>query len=248
MDLPAERGAAPAGPPVIGLAGAESSFLSRFSRARLPSAAEPPRRCGGYDGQVGYQSVSETLPEDPPAVRGRPVAVTLRIASAAWALVSLALGIAVHALGDGAHVMAPSAAARSAPPATASRFTGVGVTVLTFVDHSRTVVLDHRREPRTLVVVVRYPELGAVPARAAGPYPLIVFAHGFNVTPATYSDLLADWARAGYVVAAPVFPLENADAPGGPDESDLVNEPADMSFVVTKLLAARARRAVCSAD
>ena len=45
------------------------------------------------------------------------------------------------------------------------------------------------------------------------------------------------WARAGYVVAAPVFPLENANAPGGPDEPDIVNQPTDMSFVITQLLA-----------
>jgi predicted dienelactone hydrolase len=41
---------------------------------------------------------------------------------------------------------------------------------------------------------------------------------------------------AGYVVAAPVFPLENANAPGGPNESDLINQPRDMSFVITQML------------
>jgi fermentation-respiration switch protein FrsA (DUF1100 family) len=40
------------------------------------------------------------------------------------------------------------------------------------------------------------------------------------------------------VVAAPAFPLENADAPEGPDRSDLVNQPADMRFVISRLLAA----------
>ena len=49
---------------------------------------------------------------------------------------------------------------------------------------------------------------------------------------------MQSWARAGYVVAAPVFPLENANAPGGPDESDLVNQPADMRFVISRMLAA----------
>jgi predicted dienelactone hydrolase len=39
------------------------------------------------------------------------------------------------------------------------------------------------------------------------------------------------------VVAAPVFPLANANAPGGPDESDLVNQPSDMSFVISSMLA-----------
>ncbi len=43
--------------------------------------------------------------------------------------------------------------------------------------------------------------------------------------------------EAGYVVAAPVFPVESANAPGGPDESDLVNEPGDLSFVISQLTA-----------
>ena len=98
--------------------------------------------------------------------------------------------------------------------------------VVTFMDAAR---------GRRLVTVVRYP-------KAPGPFPLIVFGHGFAVTPAPYSALLRAWARAGYVVAAPVFPLGNADAPGGPDEQDLVNQPRDMSFVITRMLAASATR------
>src|SRR5262249_10684386 len=105
------------------------------------------------------------------------------------------------------------------------------------------------RAPRTLLTYVRYPALGApsrTDARDApaahtdGPFPLIVFGHGFAVTPALYARLLRAWARAGYVVAAPVFPLENANAPGGPDESDLMNQPADMRFLIARLLAANA--------
>jgi dienelactone hydrolase len=86
------------------------------------------------------------------------------------------------------------------------------------------------------VTVVRYPRNGR------GPFPLIVFGHGFAVTPAYYFRLLRAWAQAGFVVAAPVFPLENQHAPGGPNESDLVNEPRDMSVVITRMLAASASR------
>lgn len=126
----------------------------------------------------------------------------------------------------------------------------VGVRVLTFVDRSRTVRYPGEAPaPRTLVTIVRYPAVGssgggdidgARPLRAGGPYPLVIFGHGFAVTPSIYAPLLRAWARAGYVVAAPVFPLGNANAPGGPNESDLVNQPADMSFVITQLLAASA--------
>jgi len=109
--------------------------------------------------------------------------------------------------------------------------------VLTLVDSSRLIRLPGRRpQPRRLVTVVRYPE------HASGPFPLIVFGHGFAVTPAYYFRLLQAWAQAGYVVAAPVFPLGNAHAPGGPDEADIVNQPRDMSFVITRMLAASADR------
>jgi len=124
----------------------------------------------------------------------------------------------------------------------------VGERVLTFVDHSRRVRLRGRPpEPRSLVTVIRYPALGpasrtdvpgAPPDRRAGPFPLIVFGHGFAVTPAPYAPLLQAWARAGYVVVAPIFPLENANAPGGPDESDLPNQPRDMRLVISRMLAA----------
>ena len=127
----------------------------------------------------------------------------------------------------------------------------MGLRVLRLVDHTRVIRLpDGRTEPRALVTYVRYPVVGrrsggdlpgAPPAIAAGPYPLLIFGHGFAVTPIPYTRLLRAWARAGYVVAAPVFPLENANAPGGPNENDLVNQPADMSFVITQLLLASSR-------
>jgi dienelactone hydrolase len=102
--------------------------------------------------------------------------------------------------------------------------------VFRFIDRSRTIVLpDGRRIPRPITTIVRFPSNG-------GPYPLIVFGHGFTLTPGKYSALLRAWTRAGYVVAAPVFPLGNTHAPGGPTEADLPNQPADMSFVITRLL------------
>jgi predicted dienelactone hydrolase len=121
------------------------------------------------------------------------------------------------------------AAVVAAPPVTGAQ--SFRMRTFTFVDRSRTADLrSGKRIARTLATVVRIPT-------APGPHPLVVFAHGFGLTPATYDNLLDAWARAGYVVAAPAFPLERANAPGGPDESDLVNEPRDISFVVDRLLA-----------
>jgi len=134
----------------------------------------------------------------------------------------------------------------------------VGLRVMRFVDSGRMIRLKHgHSEPRTLVTVLRYPALGApgatdipdaMPASADGPYPLIVFAHGFAVTPKSYARLLQSWARAGYVVAAPVFPRTSAGAPGGPDEADVVNQPGDVTFVISSLLSLSRGRAGPLAD
>jgi len=133
-----------------------------------------------------------------------------------------------------------------APPRPA-RF-AVGFREVQMVDPTRFIRLpDGTTERRTFDVEVRYPALGPIAAtdvvdapaaRVFGPFPLIVFGHGFDVTPSLYARLLQAWTRAGFVVASPVFPRENPDAPGGPDEADLVNQPADMRLVITRMLAA----------
>jgi dienelactone hydrolase len=140
----------------------------------------------------------------------------------------------------------------AAPPPAPPRPTtfAVGLRTMTVVDPTRVIRLPGGAvEARRLVVTVRYPALGPVsatdvvgapPARADGPFPLVVFGHGFDITPRSYARLLHAWARAGYVVAAPTYPLENPDAPGGPDERDLVNQPADDSLVITRMLSASA--------
>lgn len=107
--------------------------------------------------------------------------------------------------------------------------------VLHLVDHSRKIELPSgRRVQRPVTTDLFYPPSGD------GPWPLVVFGHGFDSTPAVYRLLLRAWASAGYLVAAPVFPLGSADAPGGPDENDIVNQPRDMSFVISQLLDASA--------
>jgi len=110
---------------------------------------------------------------------------------------------------------------------------GVGSLTLRLVDPSRTL----GGGPRVVATIVRYPK-PLDPRQARGPFPLVVFGHGFAVTPEPYSPLLDAWTKAGYVVAAPVFPRENANAPGGPDERDLVNQPGDISLVISSLTVA----------
>jgi len=134
------------------------------------------------------------------------------------------LAVVVAAVGVSSAFAAP--ARRQALPA-----------VLRFVDTSRTIKLpDGKRVPRPVTTELWYPPA----SDGSGPFPLIVFGHGFASTPSWYRRLLRAWADAGYVVAAPVFPLGNEHAPGGPDEADIVNQPRDMSFVITRLLDASA--------
>lgn len=74
-----------------------------------------------------------------------------------------------------------------------------------------------------------------VPERVADA-PLIVFAHGMWGHPRKFTRLFARWAAAGYVVAAPAFPHTNDESPPQLIE-DVVNQPADVSFVLDELLA-----------
>jgi predicted dienelactone hydrolase len=122
----------------------------------------------------------------------------------------------------------PKAAPREKP--IPPRHPRVGIVVLHLVDRSRTVSTAAGSAPRSFDTIVRYP-IGL-----RGPFPLIVFGHGYAVTPAPYSRLLDRWTKAGYIVASPIFPLENAGAPGGPNENDLPNQPGDMSLVISRLL------------
>jgi dienelactone hydrolase len=70
-------------------------------------------------------------------------------------------------------------------------------------------------------------EPDARPDRSVGAYPLVVFVHGYAVTPAFYEELLRRWAAAGYVVAAATYP-------GGDDDYGL--QFVDTWFLTTQLL------------
>lgn len=120
----------------------------------------------------------------------------------------------------------------------------VGTTTVTFVDKSRPTAANGTapaRPSRTLVTTVFYPVQGGSPDRAGGPYPLIVFSHGFGGDVSEGEALDRYWAARGYVVAAPLFPLSNAKTPGGPDAGDYVNQPNDVRFVITSMLGESAR-------
>jgi predicted dienelactone hydrolase len=74
-------------------------------------------------------------------------------------------------------------------------------------------------------------------AARPGQYPLVVFAHGFDIDAASYSTLLHDIAMGGYVVAAPDFPGTSTVYAGAPVREDSLNQPFDMSFVISQMMA-----------
>ena len=123
----------------------------------------------------------------------------------------------------------------------------VGSVTRTFIDDTRTVSAQHTRTgapgPRVLATVILFPAVGAAhgPAvpdaqPATGPFPTVVFAPGFDRAPADYMPLLTAWAHAGFVVVAITFPLTNPYAIGGLDETDIVNQPGDVRFVIAQVL------------
>jgi predicted dienelactone hydrolase len=71
---------------------------------------------------------------------------------------------------------------------------------------------------------------------------LLVLAHGFGGNTIGFDSYARALAARGYVVAAPTFPLTNADAPGGFQTglADIVSQPGDVSFVIDRMLAASA--------
>src|SRR5579859_1615971 len=139
----------------------------------------------------------------------------------------------------------PSAAARRGPApgiGVLGRF-GTAQHWLKFTEPAHTGPTGAALGPRTLRVQVWYPlaaaggAAGAARHPAAGPLPLIAFGPGFMQCGRPYSRLLRAWASAGYVVAVVNFPRSDCEVGAAATESDLVNQPADMSYVITRMLA-----------
>lgn len=79
---------------------------------------------------------------------------------------------------------------------------------------------------RTLPVMLLVPD-------GPGPFPLLEFSHGVTGTGPAYIGYLQPIAEAGYVVAAPTFPLSSG--PGG-EIGDYVNQPGDVYFVIDSVI------------
>ena len=124
----------------------------------------------------------------------------------------------------------------------------VGVSTLTLVDESRPTDANRAypgADTRTLVTEVWYPAEGRTqPAelrdapldRSQAPYPLIVFSHGYTGVRRQSVSYTGHLASHGYVVISPDYPLSNGLAPGGARAGDVLNQPADVSFLIDSFL------------
>lgn len=103
----------------------------------------------------------------------------------------------------------------------------------TFVDSTRPTTdpvgpLDS--PSRTLVTDLYVPGGGE-------PVPMIVLAHGLSGGRTKFTELAGRWAEAGYLVVVPDFPLTSAGVPDGPRLADVANQPGDLSFLITSVVA-----------
>lgn len=126
----------------------------------------------------------------------------------------------------------------------------VGSQDFRLVDNSRTTAA-HNGNPesaeRVLATSVWYPAQnrplewlrpGPRPlARQACPAPLVIYSHGFMSFRGNGAYLAEYLASHGYIVAAANFPLTRFGTAGGPQFTDVINQPGDVSFIIDSLLA-----------
>ena len=109
--------------------------------------------------------------------------------------------------------------------------TGLTTLTTTFVDTTRASPASATQPAvpsRTLVTTITFPK------SAKKPLPLLVLAHGADGNTNKFDELMARWAHAGYVVAAPLFP-RSSDV-GGNYIQDVAQQPADVSYVIDEVL------------
>ncbi len=99
--------------------------------------------------------------------------------------------------------------------------------------------------PRQILTYIRYPvglqagtgELAdARPDLQDGPYPVVIFSQGFDLSLASYAQLMDAWVQAGFIVVAPEYPYTDPSYPLGVDRSDLVNHARDLNFVISTVV------------
>lgn len=123
----------------------------------------------------------------------------------------------------------------------------VGKVEVTFEDRSRPVVANdkHAGAPfRSLPTNIFYPTssasslLFAANAASGGPFPMLMYSHGFGSSRGEADTIAKRAASYGYIVVAPEFPFSNTNVilTGESDTSDIANQVGDQSFLIDQLL------------
>ncbi len=88
---------------------------------------------------------------------------------------------------------------------------------------------------RVLPLKIWYP---ATKRRMSAPTgaPLLVYSHGLSGSRQDAAYLGRFLASHGYVLVSVSYPLTRMGAPGGPNVLDVVNQPADITYIIDKLL------------
>lgn len=110
---------------------------------------------------------------------------------------------------------------------------GRGLHEETYVDTSRPTPPNGEfpgASSRTILVRFHVP-------RRHGPFPVVLWSPGFTRSVYDYDVLAEQFARRGYLMAVPGYPLSASGAPGGTTLADREHQPADASFVLDQILA-----------
>jgi predicted dienelactone hydrolase len=124
---------------------------------------------------------------------------------------------------------------------------GVATLEVTFEDESRPILATDTHSPapsRRLVTTIHYPTsgqappFGPAPVASGGPFPLLMYSHGYSSSRNEGVPVATRATSYGYMVVVPEFPLTNILANGGsPDVTDAANQPGDVSFLIDRVLA-----------
>jgi predicted dienelactone hydrolase len=145
----------------------------------------------------------------------------------------LGLGIAWIATAPETLPQGSESAARLAPGPYA-----VNLDELEWVDGSRRTAANGDypgSAKRAFPVAMWYPK------SLEGRHPLLVFIHGLMSSRYGCTYLAEHLASYGTIVLSADYPLTNFKAPGGPNYRDVVNQPADVSFLIDRALTLQAQ-------
>lgn len=115
----------------------------------------------------------------------------------------------------------------------------VGYQDVTLTDRSRPTDAnkDFAGSPvRVLQTRVWFPLDKSGNAVAEGLHPLVIHSHGFSSDNREGGHIGRHLASYGYVVMSATYPLTSMRAPGGPNIADVLNQPGDVSFLISMAL------------